>query len=135
MIFAVIAGTYTPFIVYSAEVGEGRSRDLRVLWVEWAVALAGMGLSLGGMVLFYGLIRCGWSRGRADPSLTEPQMLYALASGAAAYAMVGAGRGGVFPIVMVILAFGMFQLRPAQVRRVSLYNPTSMVPVRKPASQ
>ena len=48
MIFAVIAGTYTPFIVYSAEVGEGRSRDLRVLWVEWAVALAGMGLSLGG---------------------------------------------------------------------------------------
>jgi len=47
MIFALIAGTYTPFIVYSA-VGEGRSHDLWVLWVEWTVALAGMGMSLGG---------------------------------------------------------------------------------------
>ena len=78
-------------------------------------------LSLGGMALVYVLIRSGWSRRLADPSLTMPQMMYAIASGAAAYALVGAGRGGVFPIVMVILMFGMFAASPRQMRFISLY--------------
>ena len=77
--------------------------------------------SLGGMVMFFLLIRSGWSRRCADPSLTLPQMLYAIASGAAAYALVGAGRGGVFPIVMVIIAFGLFRLRPREVSAVGLF--------------
>ena len=40
--------------------------------------------TLLGMLLFYALIRSGWSRRRADPSLTVPQMVFALASGAVA---------------------------------------------------
>lgn len=78
-------------------------------------------LSVGGMVLAFVLIRSGWSRRLEDPSLTVPQMLYAITSGAIAYALVGAGRGGVFPIVMVILMFGMFIATPQQMARVSLY--------------
>lgn len=77
--------------------------------------------SLGGMLVFYGLIRSGWSRRLRDPSLTLAQMVYAIACGAVAYALVGEGRGGVFPIVMVILAFGLFQLQPREVRAVGLY--------------
>lgn len=77
--------------------------------------------SLGGMLAFFCLIRCGWSRRLADPSMTLAQMLYAIASGAGAYALVGAGRGGVFPIVMVIIAFGLFQLRPREVSAVGLF--------------
>lgn len=78
-------------------------------------------LSLGGMGVFFTLIRCGWSRQFADPSLTVPQMVYALLCGAVAYTLVGAGRGGVFPIVMVVLMFGLFLATPAQMRAVSLF--------------
>jgi diguanylate cyclase (GGDEF)-like protein len=78
-------------------------------------------VSLGGMAVFFVLIRSGRTRGRRDPSLTQPQMLFSLVSGAVAYALAGAGRGAVFPIVMVVLAFGMFQLRPPEVRRVSFF--------------
>ena len=81
----------------------------------WATA------SLGGMAVFFLLIRSGWSRRLADPSLTLPQMLFAIASGALAYTLVGAGRGGVFPIVMVIIAFGLFRLRPREVSAVGLF--------------
>jgi diguanylate cyclase (GGDEF)-like protein len=77
--------------------------------------------SLGGMAVFYALIRSGWSRRLPDPSLTLPQMLYAIVSGAVAYALVGEGRGGVFPIVMVVIAFGLFRLRPREVSAVGLF--------------
>lgn len=82
------------------------------LWTVFAV---------GGIVVAYALIRSGWSRRFADPSLTAPQMVYAITCCAAAYAMVGAGRGGVFPIVMVILMFGMFIATPRQMAWVSVY--------------
>jgi diguanylate cyclase (GGDEF)-like protein len=84
------------------------------VWV-WTV------VSLGGMALIFALVRSGWSRRLADPSMSVPQMMFALASGAAAYALVGAGRGGVFPIVMVILMFGMFAASPRQMRWISVY--------------
>ena len=77
--------------------------------------------SLTGMAGFFGLIRSGWSRRLQDPSMTLPQMIYAIHCGAAAYVLIGAGRGGVFPILMVILAFGLFQLRPRQVHAVGLF--------------
>jgi diguanylate cyclase (GGDEF)-like protein len=79
------------------------------------------GATLGGMVLFFMLIRSRASRRWRDPSLTVPQMLFALTSGAVAYALLGPGRGAVFPVVMVILMFGMFVATPAQMRWVSLY--------------
>ena len=79
------------------------------------------GAALAGMGVFFVLIRSGWSRGLRDPSMTVPQMLFAIACSAAAYALLGAGRGGVFPIVMVILMFGMFVVSPRQMRSVSVY--------------
>jgi len=79
------------------------------------------GLTLAGMVVFFGLIRSGLSRRWREPSLTVPQMLFALTSGAVAYTLLGAGRGAVFPVVMTILMFGLFVATPAQMRWVSLY--------------
>lgn len=93
-------------------------------WVGVAPAVAvgwWTGLSLAGMVVFFVLIRSGWSRRLREPSMTVPQMVYAVACGAVAYALLGAGRGGVFPVVMVILMFGMFIVSPRQMCRVSLY--------------
>jgi diguanylate cyclase len=78
-------------------------------------------LSLGGMAVMWGLIRSGASRRWADPSLTVAQMLFAISSGAAAYALTGPLRGATFPVLMVILMFGMFQLRSRMVGVVSVY--------------
>jgi diguanylate cyclase (GGDEF)-like protein len=94
------------------------------VWV--GVARAGpvwwwTGFTLVGMGAFYALIRSGWSRRWQEPSLNVPQMVFALTSGAAAYALLGAGRGAVFPVLMVVLMFGMFVASPRQMRWVSLY--------------
>jgi diguanylate cyclase len=89
----------------------GLARPGPVAW--WSV------LTLLGMAVFYALIRSGWSRRCTDPSLTVPQMLFALASGAVAYTLLGEGRGAVFPMVMVVLMFGMFIASPSQMRWVS----------------
>jgi diguanylate cyclase (GGDEF)-like protein len=81
----------------------------------WAAA------TLAGMVVFFALIRSGWSRRWREPSLTVPQMVFALSSGAVAYMLLGAGRGAVFPMLMVILMFGMFVVSPRQMVGVSVY--------------
>jgi diguanylate cyclase (GGDEF)-like protein len=81
--------------------------------------LAWSAVTLAGQAVFFVLIRSGWSRRRAEPSLTVPLMLFGLASSAWAYALLGAGRGAVFPVVMVILVFGMFVASPRQMRWVS----------------
>ena len=78
-------------------------------------------LALAGMVGFYGLLRSGWSRRFPDPSLTVPQMLYAISCAALAYALLGKGRGAVFPVLMVVLMFGMFVASPRQMRWVTGY--------------
>jgi diguanylate cyclase len=96
---------------YFAWAGIAPSRPVR-----WWTSLA-----LVGMLFFFLLIRSGWSRRLTDPSMTVPQMAFAIACSAAAYALLGAGRGGVFPIVMVILMFGMFVVTPQQMRVVSVY--------------
>lgn len=96
---------------YFAAAGIAPQRAVRL----WTVA------TLGGMAVFFVLIRGGFSRHLPDPSMTVPQMVFAIACGAAAYALLGAGRGGVFPIVMVVLMFGMFVVSPRRMRWVSLY--------------
>jgi diguanylate cyclase len=76
-------------------------------------------LGIGGMLVFYAAIRSGASERLADPSLTMPQMGFALLVGAIAYTLAGRGRGAVFPIMMVVLMFGLYSLTPRQVRRLS----------------
>jgi diguanylate cyclase (GGDEF)-like protein len=76
-------------------------------------------LGLGGMAGFYAAIRSGFNLRFADPSLTVPQMAFALVIGAVAYTLAGRGRGAVFPIMMVILMFGLYSLTPRQVRWLS----------------
>jgi diguanylate cyclase (GGDEF)-like protein len=78
-------------------------------------------VSLGGMAAMWAAIRSGVSQRWADPSLTVPQMLFAITSGALAYTLSGPVRGATFPVLMVILMFGMFQLRTRMVTAVSLY--------------
>ena len=102
----------------------GVAAMLYFVWVgvasAWPVALWSVGTAIG-MGVFFMLIRSGGSRFWPEPSLTVPQMLFALTSGALAYMLLGAGRGAVFPVVMVILMFGMFVVTPKQMRWLSVY--------------
>jgi diguanylate cyclase (GGDEF)-like protein len=84
--------------------------------VAWWTAV-----SLGGMLVFFALIRSGWSARLAEPTMTVAQIVYALTCGAAAYALLGPARGGVFPLVMVVLMFAMFAATPRQMIGVSAY--------------
>jgi diguanylate cyclase (GGDEF)-like protein len=81
----------------------------------WTLAL------VGGFVLFFITIRSGQNLRYADPSLTVPQMVFAILCGAVAYAIAGRGRGGAFPILMVIFMFSMYSLAPKTVLRTSFF--------------
>ena len=81
----------------------------------WALA------SLGGIGGAFIAIRAGWSERLRDPSLTLAQIVWSVACCAAGYVIAGPMRGAVFPILMVVLMFGMFGLRSHQVRYVSAY--------------
>lgn len=105
----MVAGVLT--VHYFAWAGVGTRP---ALWA-WTV------VSAGGIVLGYLLVRSGATRRFADPSLTVPMMVFAIACAAWAYALLGPGRGAVFPIVMVTLMFGMFVATPRQIAWVGLY--------------
>ena len=86
----------------------------------WPVALWSVVLA-GGFAVFFGVIRSGLNLKLPDPALTRPQMVFAIVCGAGGYALAGAGRGGAFPILMVIFMFSMYALPPAQVMRIALF--------------
>ena len=97
---------------YAVQVGHGE-RGL-LLW-GWTVC------ALGGMVAFYAAIRSGWSLRFRDPSLTSPQIAFAITAAALGYAQAGPVRGAVFPVLTLILMFGMFQLRARGAYALSLF--------------
>lgn len=76
---------------------------------------------VGGMAAVYAAIRSGWSRRFTDPSLTAVQIAFALSVAALAYAQVGPLRGAVFPVLTLILMFGMFQLRARSAYGLAFY--------------
>lgn len=75
-----------------------------------------------GLVSMFLAIRMGWSAGLSDPSLTVPQLLYAVACTAAAYRVAGAAHGAALLMVAVVLMFGMFGLKRAQAWLVGAYS-------------
>ncbi|WP_428240345.1 GGDEF domain-containing protein [Gynuella sp.] len=77
--------------------------------------------ALGGLVVFFLLIRSGYSERWQDPSLALIQISYAIAANAVAYALAGEGRGVVPSILAVILMFSMFGLLVRQIIIVSLF--------------
>ena len=85
-------------------------------WISvWAT------VSLGGLLLAYVVIRSGLSVHFSDPSLTGMQSGFAIVSAAAAYGLAGPLRGAVFPVLMLVLVFPMFQMRLRNTALLSLF--------------
>ena len=79
-------------------------------------------LSLGGLVVMTGLIRCGWSSRLRDPSMSLLQMAWTITSGAVAYVFAGEARGMVPSVLAMILFFGALGLNLTQVITIGLYS-------------
>ena len=78
-------------------------------------------VTLPGACIFFVLVRSGWSRRfAADPSLTLPQMLFAMAALTWSYAISGPARGAVLSLMILVILFGVFDLKPHVARRLSL---------------
>jgi len=71
-----------------------------------------------GFALFFAVIRSGRNLVFADPSLTLPQMGFAICCSATGYALAGPGRSGAFVVVMGVFMVGMYSLTALQVWRV-----------------
>ncbi len=78
-------------------------------------------VSVGGMLLAYVFIRSGMSARFSDPSLTGFQTGFAIVCGAVAYGLAGPLRGAVFPVLMTVLVFTMFQMRLRNTVFLSFY--------------
>lgn len=85
------------------------------LW-PWTV------VSAVGLVTMFLAIRLGWSARLDDPSLTVPQLLYAVACSAGAYRIAGAGHGVALLMVAIVLMFGMFGLKRRQAWLIGAYS-------------
>ncbi|MFN7156033.1 MAG: diguanylate cyclase [Acidovorax sp.] len=78
--------------------------------VQWWAAM-----SVGGLVVMTAYIRSGETARLRDPSLTIPQMVWTITSGAVAYVLAGDARGLIPSVLAMILFFGTFALTMAQV--------------------
>jgi diguanylate cyclase (GGDEF)-like protein len=107
-----LMGLCAPVLHYCVHVAQGERG-----WVLWTWTV----LSVGGMLLLYACIRSGWSCRLRDPSMTALQIAFAITSAAFGYALAGPMRGAVFPVLTLILMFGMFQLRPRAAYALSLF--------------
>jgi diguanylate cyclase len=87
---------------------------------RWASAMLWSAIAMSCGLAFFVLVRSGASERMSDPALTLPQIWTAFIAGAAAYAIAGAMRGTVLPLLMVALMFGTFSLRPRQVLQVAV---------------
>ncbi|MDD2176157.1 GGDEF domain-containing protein [Acidovorax sp. D2M1] len=84
--------------------------------VQWWAAL-----SVGGLVVMTAFIRSGETAHLRDPSLTIPQMVWTITSGAVAYVLAGDARGLVPSVLAMILFFGTFGLTVAEVIGIGVY--------------
>ena len=84
--------------------------------VQWWAAL-----SVGGLVVMTAFIRSGETARLRDPSLTSPQMVWTITSGAVAYVLAGDARGLVPSVLAMILFFGTFGLTVAEVIGIGVY--------------
>jgi diguanylate cyclase len=79
--------------------------------------------NLVGITLLFLAVRSGLSeRWSQDPSLTGPQMVFAICSITWSYAITGPARGAVMGILIVVILFGMFGLKPQAAWRLAAFG-------------
>lgn len=86
----------------------------------WGEAAVLIGFAMSGVIGFYALLRSGYSRRFADPSLTLAQMIFAIVAILFSYALSPPTRSAALQVLCLILVFGMFALTPREIKRVGI---------------
>jgi diguanylate cyclase (GGDEF)-like protein len=99
-------------MVIGAALSIFRARDVAVLAL----------LSAATMLTFYVMIRSGWNRRCADPTLAYPQIISAQSLVAGAYAVLGPVHAATLVLLALVMVFGMFNMRAEAVRAACAYT-------------
>ena len=100
-------------LILLIDLWQGRAAPGPVAWF--------LGVSLAGCVAFYGLVRTGWSESLSrEPSLSGPQMAFAMGCVLWAYGLAGPSRFAFLPLMPLIVVFGVFALRPRAVHTLAV---------------
>jgi diguanylate cyclase (GGDEF)-like protein len=70
--------------------------------------LAWTAAGIGGQLVFFALIRSGWSRRLAEPSMSMAQIAFGIAAVASGYAMAAQARSATLMPLFLIMVFGAF---------------------------
>ena len=79
-----------------------------------------MVLMIPGLLLFYPLVRSGWSQRFADPGLVSVQIVWGCLLSVIAYATVPSGRGALLQTMGLGLVFGFMSLKPKAAVRTGM---------------
>lgn len=79
-----------------------------------------MVLMIPGLLLFYPLVRSGWSQRLSDPGMVSAQILWGCLISVIAYATVPSGRGALLQTMGLGLVFGFMNLKPKAAVRTGM---------------
>ena len=88
-------------------------------YLSWRAARFLMVHNVIGMLAFYPLVRTGYSARFEDKGLIQPQIVWAASSAVICYALNPPLRAALMQILCFIHMFGLFTLRPHQLKRIS----------------
>ena len=94
---------------YSAQAG----------YLSWDAARFMIVHNVIGMLAFYPLVRSGYSARFEDRGLIQPQIVWAASSAVICYALNPPLRAALMQVLCFIHMFGLFTLRPHQLKRIS----------------
>ncbi len=86
----------------------------------WTAVIATMGYSWCGQVVFFALVRSGWSKRRPDPTLSFEQLMFAISVVVLSYGLLDIARGAALELLCLLLAFGMDRLSTRQLLKASI---------------
>ena len=89
--------------------------------MDGADSLPVIAFFIGGGLAFYAVIRLDWNlRLARDRALTVPQAVWAMTAAVWSYAVTGPARGAILLVLMNVIVFCIFALRPQRVRQLCL---------------
>jgi diguanylate cyclase (GGDEF)-like protein len=91
------------------------------MFVDGLVVAAWLAFVLAGLGAFHVAMRTGWSSGLADPSMSQPQILFGTFAAMFGYAVTGEARSCVLFPLIVILAFGAFAVPWRRMAEITLF--------------
>jgi diguanylate cyclase (GGDEF)-like protein len=108
LVYLICVGLMT----YACWAGFMRARPVAVL----------SGIIVCNVLVFYALLRSGWSLRCEEPALALPQILSALTCIVGAYSITGPVHGSTMMLLTLVLMFGTFTLDARGARIASLYT-------------